>query len=59
MNAGPLKTSFSFTSLQDETDGDVEMLGALLTTFLFKSKDAKKKSKLAEKVWPKPARLHR
>ena len=40
--------------VQDETDGDVEELRTLLKTLLVKPKDAKKKSKLAEKVWPKP-----
>ena len=42
------------SDLQDETVGDVEELGTLLKTFLVKPKDAKKKSKLAVKVWPKP-----
>ena len=42
------------SDLQDETDGDVEELRTLLKTFLVKPKDAKKKSKLAVQVWPKP-----
>ena len=43
------------SDLQDETDGDVEELKELWKTFLVKPKDAKSKSKRAEKVWPKPS----
>ena len=42
------------SDFQDETDGDVKELSALWKTFLVKPKDAKNKSKLAEKVWPTP-----
>ena len=47
------------SDLQDETDGDVEEPRTLKKTFLVKPKDAKKKSKLAEKVWAIPGEAFR